>query len=189
MASADHSADRHDGGVAKFCGSVGTVCELSKYTEELEKLLGGVVAASVAAADAAIEERAEFLMEKHLEDFLVENWEQTELGKLYDIYEEGGEAVGQQYQSDTGPMDILAISKDGKTLLVVELKKGKPSDSVVGQVLRYMSYIQEELAEDDQTVKGVVIAQQDDPRLRRALAMVPSIQFYKYNMRFTLSKA
>ena len=31
--------------------------------------------------------------------------------------------VGRQYQTDTGTMDILAISKDKRTLLVVELKK------------------------------------------------------------------
>jgi hypothetical protein len=41
-----------------------------------------------------------------------------ELGKEYDIYEEDGEK-GQQYQTDTGPLDILAISKDKKRLLVV----------------------------------------------------------------------
>ena len=31
--------------------------------------------------------------------------------------------VGRQYPNDTGPIDILAISKDKKELLVVELKK------------------------------------------------------------------
>ena len=34
---------------------------------------------------------------------------------------EEGETVGQQYQSDTGPIDILAVSKDKKELLVIEL--------------------------------------------------------------------
>jgi restriction system protein len=75
-------------------------------------------------------------MEKHLEDFLVQNWTQTDLGKEYDIYEEDGERVGQQYRTDTGPLDILAISKDKKSLLVVELKKGRASDVVMGQTLR-----------------------------------------------------
>jgi hypothetical protein len=50
----------------------------------------------------------------------------TELGKEYDIYEEDGEK-GQQYQTDTGPLDILAISKDKKRLLVVELKRDEPA--------------------------------------------------------------
>ncbi|NBT48546.1 MAG: hypothetical protein EBT07_12155 [Actinobacteria bacterium] len=34
--------------------------------------------------------------------------------------------------------DVLAISKDKQEVLVVELKKGRASDSVVGQIQRYM---------------------------------------------------
>ena len=33
-------------------------------------------------------------------------------------------------------------------------------------------YVQEELAEEGQTVKGVIIALEDDQRIRRALAVV-----------------
>ena len=128
-------------------------------------------------------------MEKHLEDFLVENWAHSELGKDYDIYQEEGENVGQQYLTDTGPLDILAISKDRKTLLVVELKKGRASDVVVGQILRYMGYVKEELAEEGQTVKGVIIALEDDKRIQRALTMTPNISFYLYQISFKLVKA
>ena len=44
-------------------------------------------------------------------------------------------------------MDILAISKDKSELLVIELKKGRASDVVVGQIQRYMGFAQYELAE------------------------------------------
>jgi len=37
-------------------------------------------------------------------------------------------------------IDILAVSKDQKELLVVELKKGRASDVVVGQIQRYMGF-------------------------------------------------
>ena len=126
------------------------------------------------------------IIEKHLEDFLVQNWRQTELGREYDIYEEEGELVGQQYPSDTGPIDILAISKDKKTLLVVELKRGRASDNVVGQIQRYMGYVLEELAEENQTVKGVIIALEDDLRIKRALAVTNNIEFYRYQVSFRL---
>ncbi|MBU6172878.1 MAG: hypothetical protein KGQ60_03695, partial [Planctomycetes bacterium] len=53
-------------------------------------------------------------------------------------------------------MDILAVSKDKSQLLVVELKKGRASDVLVGQTLRYTGYVQEELAEAGQTVKGII---------------------------------
>jgi hypothetical protein len=63
------------------------------------------------SSDESIEERVAFVMEKHLEDFLVQNWDQTGFGAQFDIFEEDGERRGQQYLTDTGPLDILAISK------------------------------------------------------------------------------
>lgn len=169
-------------------GYTGTVCDLARHRDEIEKLLGGSVSATIISTDPSIEDPAVFVLERHLEDFLVQNWSQTELGKEYDIYEEDGEMVGQQYLTDTGPLDVLAISKDKKRLLVVELKKGRATDAVVGQVLRYMGYVQEELAEKDQNVFGVIIALEDDQKIRRALAVVPSISFYRYEISFKLLK-
>jgi restriction system protein len=166
-------------------GSIGTVSDVSRYHEELEKLMGGVSAPRLISTDETVENPSAFALEEHLQDFLVKNWAQTELGKEYDIYEEDGEK-GRQYPTDTGPLDILVISKDKKRLLVVELKKGRASDAVVGQTLRYMSFVQEELAEKDQTVHGIIIALEDDQRIHRALAMVSNIQFYRYQVNFKL---
>jgi restriction system protein len=169
-------------------GSIGTASDITKHREEIEKLLGGISAPKLISTDASVEDPSSFALEEHLEDFLVENWPHTELGKDYDIYEEDGEKA-QQYQTDTGPLDILAISKDKKRLLVVELKKGRASDAVVGQTLRYMSFVKDELAEDGQTVLGVIIAHEDDQRIRRALTMTPNIAFYRYQVSFKLVKA
>ena len=169
-------------------GSIGTVSEITKYADEIEKLIGGAKPSTIISTDNSIEDPTEFALEKHLEDFLVKNWKQTELGKNYDIYEEDGDLVGQQYPSDTGPIDILAISKDKKTILVVELKKGRISDNVVGQIQRYMGYVLEELAEEDQTVKGVIIGLEDDLKIKRALSVTTNIEFYKYQINFKLYK-
>lgn len=169
-------------------GSIGTVSDVSRYREELETLMGGAAVQKLISTDSTIEDPTAFVLEKHLEDFLVANWNQTELGKTHDIYEEDGQLKGQQYPTDTGPMDILAISKDKNELLVVELKKGRASDAVVGQVLRYMGFVLQELAEPNQAVRGVVVALEDDQRMRRALAMTPMIDFYKYQISFKLVK-
>ena len=165
-------------------GSIGTVSELSKHREEIEKLIVGDRASTIISTDPDVEDPAAFALEEHLEDFLVQNWVNTELGKEYDIFEEDGEKVGQQYPTDTGPIDILAIRKDKKELLVLELKKGRASDVVVGQALRYMGYVIQELAEGSQAVKGVIIALEDDQRIRRALAAVPNVTFYRYQISF-----
>lgn len=170
-------------------GSIGTVSQISKYRDELEKLIGGNPAPVLVSTDLTVEDPSAFAMESHLEEFLIQNWGQTDLGREYDIFEEEGEQVGQQYPTDTGPVDILAISKNKKELLVVELKKGRASDTVVGQILRYMGYVAQELAEQGQTVRGVIIALEDDQRIRRALAMTPSVSFYRYKISFKLEKA
>tara|TARA_Y100000588_G_C13662589_1_gene672761 strand:- start:52 stop:597 length:546 start_codon:yes stop_codon:yes gene_type:complete len=166
-----------------------TAINISNYSGEIESLLSGTGNAKLSTNDESIEDPNAFAMESHLEDFLIANWEHTELGQDYDIYEEEGELVGKQYQTDTGPMDILAVSKDNKTLLVVELKKGRASDAVVGQTLRYMGYVSEVLSLENQKVKGLIIALSDDQRIRRALAPLNgSIEFYKYEINFKLKK-
>jgi len=52
-----------------------------------------------------------------------------------------------------------------------------------------MGYVKQELAETDQTVRGVIIALEDAPRLRRALVMTPHIDFYRYQISFKLLKS
>ena len=167
-------------------GSVLTHCDLTKYSEELGQLISGEKGSILSSSDRSVENATEFALEKHLEDFLVKNWNKTSLGQNYDIYELEGEIVGQQFPSDTGPIDILAISKDKKTFLVVELKKGRVSDNVVGQIQRYMGYVLNELAENDQNVKGVIIGADDDLRIQRALSVTSNIEFLKYSVKFKL---
>jgi restriction system protein len=169
-------------------GAPGTVRSLANFSDELQKLLAPSTRPSIIVSDATVEDPTAFAMETHMQEFLVKNWAQTELGKEYDIYEENGDKVGNHYETDTGPLDILAVRKDKKELLVVELKKGRASDAVVGQILRYMGYVSEELAEEDQTVRGAIIALEDDQRIRRALAVAPNVSFYRYQVSFKLLK-
>ncbi|MGJ7575772.1 endonuclease NucS domain-containing protein [Variovorax sp. RB2P76] len=172
-------------------GSLLTVANITDYHQEIEQFLAalpGQNAPNIVATDPVVEDPVAFAMEKHLEDFLVKNWAQTELAQHFKIYEEDGELVGQQYGTDAGPIDILAVSRDGRRLLVVELKRGRASDVVVGQILRYMGYVKEQIAEAHQTVEGVIIALDDDQKLRWALLAVPSISFYRYQVSFKLIK-
>jgi restriction system protein len=162
---------------------------ITAFREEIERLIEGKPPLpDVVATDPTIEDPIAFAMEKHLEAFLVANWNQTELGREFTIYEEEGEPVGQQYETDAGPIDILGISKDRKRLLVIELKRGRASDVVVGQLLRYMGYVREQIAEQDQKVEGAIIALEDDKKLRWALLSVPAISFYRYQISFKLVK-
>lgn len=144
------------------------------------------------AGDAAfpnVESPMAFMLEKHLESFLVENWSQTAFGKDYDLLTEDGEIIGQQFQTDTGPLDLLAVRKDGSSLLVIELKRGRTGDKVVGQLLRYMSFVQDTCAEPHQTVEGAIVGLEDSLQIRRALQQVPNACFYRYEVDFRLKIA
>jgi len=46
----------------------------------------------------------------------------------------------------------------------------------------------DELAEPHQTVRGCIIALEDDLRLRRALRVTTNIDFYRYEVSFKLLK-
>lgn len=182
------SRDEMSESLRNSSGSIGTVSNLSNYAAEIEGLIDGTsFGTTLSSSDESVEDPTYFALEKHLEDFLVENWSRTRLGEKYQIYSEEGEVVGQQYPSDTGPIDILAISNDGNEILVVELKKGRASDAVVGQIQRYMGYVKDVLAEEGQTVSGVIIAAEDDQRIRRALSVTQNISFMKYSVKFELN--
>ncbi|MCD6118880.1 DUF1016 family protein [bacterium] len=165
-------------------GSIGTISNVTRFSTEIEKLLNEQEPSGDEQLGEDVKDPVAFALEKHLEDFLVENWTKTELGKIYDL-------VGQQYPTDPpeAKIDILAISKDRSELLVVELKKGRASDKVVGQIQRYMGFVLKELAESNQEVTGVIIAQEDDLKIQRALLVAPKISFYKYTVDFKLVKA
>ncbi len=169
-------------------GAIGTCCDITQYAQEIDDFINKTTPPRVIVDSPDVEDASEFALEKHLEDFLVRNWKKTELGKKYDIFEENGELVGQQYQTDTGTIDILAVSKNRKEVLVIELKRGRTSDVVVGQIQRYMGYVKEELLEQGQTVRGMIIGLEADNRLRRALSVCQNIDFYRYQIDFKLIK-
>lgn len=131
---------------------------------------------------------SEFALEKHLEDFLIANWESTSLGKLYDLIKEDGNMVSQQFPTkEIGNIDLLVKDKKTGNYVVIELKKGQTSDDTVGQLTRYMGWVKEKKA-NGKKVKGIVIAGSPDERLRYALRIVPDTEFLLYRINFSLEK-
>ena len=127
-----------------------------------------------------------FYMEKQLEDFIIENWDKTEFGKKYDLIEEEGELISQQFKTDIGFIDILAIDKKTKNYVVIELKKNQTSDDTIGQLLRYMGWIKKNKKDDG--VKGVIVAGQFDTKLDHAKSMIPNSEVFLYEVDFKLKE-
>lgn len=72
--------------------------------------------------------------------------------------------------------------------VVIELKKGRASDAVVGQIQRYMGFVQETLAQNGEKVRGAIVASEDHLNIRRALQVTQNIDFYRYQVTFKLQK-
>ncbi len=51
-----------------------------------------------------------------------------------------------------------------------------------------MGYVKDELAENNQDVRGVIIGFEDDIKIQRALSVAQNINFYTYKIDFRLEK-
>ena len=128
-----------------------------------------------------------FYMESQLEDFIITNWEKTELGKSLDLIYKDGELISKQYVTDIGRIDILAKDKISKNYVVIELKRNQTSDDTVGQLMRYMGWVKRHLNDDN--VKGIIIAGKFDKKLDYALEYAPfDTDVFIYNVSFTLNE-
>jgi hypothetical protein len=129
-----------------------------------------------------------FGLERHLHDFLFDNWNATCLAKDWMLVEEGGDVKGYGYERPTsiGRIDLLARHKSEPRWLVIELKRSQGSDDTLGQIQRYMGWVMEELAEDDHDVEGLIIATEPSNKLRFALKATQNISFMRYEVDFQL---
>jgi len=142
----------------------------------------------IAEPPEAIEEYGAFPLETYLEDFIVYNFAAIFQGTLR-IYKDAEGNDGQQYATGTGRIDILAVELRSNSFVVIELKKGRPSDQVIGQILSYMGWVKRTLCAPGQAVKGLVICRDPDPKLSDALAMTNNIDVRYYSVSFKLREA
>jgi len=128
----------------------------------------------------------EFVLEKYLEDFLVSNFALA-FKNRFKLYKDAEGKEPSQYITDIGRIDILAEDTHTGALVVVELKKGRTTDEVVGQTLRYMGWVKEKLCKPDQEIRGLIICKNRDEKLMYALKMTPQIELKLYSIDFHLS--
>lgn len=130
----------------------------------------------------------EFVMEKYLEEFIEVNFDIIDFGAKLELYQDE-ENRGRQYPTRVGNIDLLAIDRDNEMFVVIELKKGRSSDEVVGQILRYMGWVKENLAMNDYEkygIRGIIISKEKDDKLEYALKMLSSINVFLYSVSFKL---
>ena len=132
------------------------------------------------------EEEVQFALEQHLEDFMYANWSRISFGRRLKLYHGTTGETGRQFPTEVGVVDFLCEDTDTDDLVVIELKKGRSSDKVLGQCQRYMGWVQENLAKAGQKVRGLIVAPEQDDRLRYALKVAPDVQMLCYRVDFHL---
>lgn len=121
---------------------------------------------------------SEFAYEHDLRDYLAKNLHIIDPSlKLY--LDDG--ITGVEFPVGGRYIDILATDGAGD-YVVIELKVSKGYDRVVGQLLRYTSWIKKNHAEPGQKVRGIIIAKQISEDLRLACSELPNISLYEYSL-------
>ena len=132
--------------------------------------------------DASISD--EFAYEKDLQNYLSKN-----LGLIGDgltLYEDEG-ISGIEFPVGGRYIDILALDASNN-FVVIELKVSRGYDRVVGQLMRYMAWIRKNLAESNQSVRGVILARNISEDLALACSELKNVQLYEYELSLTLTE-
>ena len=134
--------------------------------------------------DVGEKESKQFAYEKDLQNYLSKNLHEIEDGlKLY----EDEEINGIQFPVGGRFIDILAIDRNNN-FVVIELKVSRGYDKTIGQLLRYIAWIEKEHAEQGQTVRGVIVANNISEDLKLASSRLSDVELFEYNLSFTLNK-
>jgi hypothetical protein len=140
-------------------------------------------------SDASASKEQRFYLERHLHEFLRDNWDATDLGKEWMLYEEQGDPDrGYEFPCAVGRIDLLAKHRTEPRWLVVELKRDQSSDTTLGQVLRYMGWVRTGLSESNEQVEGLIISHSNDENLLYALKAVPNVNVFLYEVKFNFTQ-
>ena len=117
-----------------------------------------------------------------------DNWAQLELAPDWMLYQEpGDEEAGYEYPCDVGRIDLLAKHRSKPSWLVIELKRNQTGDQTVGQLLRYMGWVEQHLAEEGDHVCGMIVCRQADNAIGYAVSALKNVELRLYEVSFRLT--
>ena len=126
----------------------------------------------------------EFAYESDLRDYLAKNLQIIEPGLR--LYEEEG-ITGIEFPVGGRFIDILAVDSK-KDFVVIELKLSRGYDRAIGQLLRYMAWIQKNQADSGQKVRGIIVARGISEDLLLACSLMPNIHLFEYELSLLLKQ-
>ena len=133
--------------------------------------------------DAEDADSRKFAFERDLQNYLVNNLSLLEPSlRLYE--DEDGQFNGIEFPVGQRYIDILAVGSDG-AFVVIGLKVSRAYDRVIGQLLRYMGWIKENIA-SGMPVRGIVVASEISNDLKLAASFVENVKLVEYEISFSM---
>lgn len=123
-------------------------------------------------------EQSTFEFEKDLQTYLYNNWNSTPFYDEWELQNTGVLKTGRYNTGEIGEIDLLAKHRKEQKWLVIELKRNQSSDETVGQILRYMGWVKNNLEGE---AEGQIISRTVDERLGYALLCVPKVTAKVYS--------
>ena len=128
-------------------------------------------------------------LESMLEDFIANNLSSLEPG--LQLFKDEDGIPGRQYNTEVGLIDLLCVDRNNN-LVIIELKRGRECDKVVGQISRYIGWVKVHMANNSRDVRGVVVVHKPtetypkDERLEYAVLANPKLQlkYYEISLKF-----
>lgn len=120
--------------------------------------------------------------EKALEQHLQDHWSATEFARLgveLANEEEHGFPC-RQVLTPRNTIDLLGYRRTAREWWVFELKKGRSSDAVVGQVQRYMGWMASQVRARE-AVRGAIIVGRVDDNLKASVASNDRLSLWEYD--------
>jgi hypothetical protein len=128
-----------------------------------------------------------FGLEHQLRDFIAQNISAIDMdGKRLTLYRDDAGRCGTEYPTAVGPIDILAVDRNGE-FYVFELKRGRTPDKAIGQLARYMGWVRQSIGRGC-GVNGVIVAREISENLRYAVSVVPNVYLFEYKVEFSLNR-
>jgi len=121
-----------------------------------------------------------------LEEFIYRNWSNIDWGSALELYQTDKHG-GRRFPAGSWTIDFLARDRDTNDLVIIQLKRGDTSDSAVGELLRYASWVREKIASESQHVRGIIIAKKVDAALQYAVKNLAFVEVKTYEVDFHLS--
>jgi hypothetical protein len=128
---------------------------------------------------------SEFAYEHDLRDYLARNLHLIAPGLR--LYEDDEGVRGTEFPVGGRFIDILAVDASN-SYVVIELKVSRGYDRVVGQLLRYVAWIQKHHADPGQAVRGVIVSRTITDDLRLACSALPMVELFEYELSVTLQR-